>query len=209
MAKGTGIVLFARAPVPGAAKTRLIPLLGEQGAAGLHREMTVACICEAKTVIDHPIELWCSPNDDHPFFVECRTQHGVMTYVQQGRDLGECMADAFHDTLQRYDRVLLAGTDCPQLTSSVFRSAAQALDEGNPAVIVPATDGGYVLLGLASSSPSLFEYIHWGSDTVLQQTRDRFTALGWCWAELPALVDIDTPDDYLGFYGQGRVVAPV
>lgn len=204
----TGIVLFARAPVAGASKTRLIPLLGEEGAAELHRDMTLACIREANTVINHPVELWCTPDTTHPFFAECRQQHGVRTYIQQGRDLGEAMAYAFQSALRRYDRVLLAGTDCPQLMAAVFRAVMRALD-GNQAVVVPSTDGGYVLLGLSSYDASLFEDIYWGSDAVLQQTRDRLTAIDWSWQELPALMDIDTPEDYLGFYGQGRVVAPV
>jgi rSAM/selenodomain-associated transferase 1 len=204
----TGIVLFARTPLAGATKTRLIPLLGEEGAAELHRDMMLACIQQASAVIDHPVELWCMPDSAHPFFAECRQQHGVMTYVQQGRDLGEAMAHAFRSTLQRYERVLLAGTDCPQLTAAVFRAVMRAL-ERNTAVVVPSTDGGYVLLGLSAFDVSLFEDIDWGSDRVLQQTRDRLAAMGWSWQELPALIDIDTPEDYLGFYGQGRVVAPV
>jgi len=208
-APSTGIVLFARAPVAGASKTRLIPLLGEQGAADLHRHMILACLRHAEKVTDNPVELWCWPDTTHPFFDECRQQYSVVTYAQQGNDLGERMAAAFQSALQRYQRVLLAGTDCPELSVAVFCSAMQALSGNNTTVIVPALDGGYVLMGLSSFSPSLFEDVTWGSHAVLQQTRQRLTSLAWPWCELPALQDIDTPEDYSGFYGQGGIVAPV
>jgi len=209
MSDDTGILLFVRAPVPGAAKTRLIPLLGDEGAADLHRHMTRACLDQATTVADTRVELWCSPDTADSFFDECRRQYRVETHTQQGDDLGERMANAFESAMQRYKRVLLAGTDCPDLTAPVFQSAIQALAGNNTAVIVPALDGGYVLMGLSSFSPVLFENISWGSNRVLQQTRQRLATLSWPWHELPALQDIDTPSDYSGFYGQGGIVAPV
>lgn len=90
---------------------------------------------------------------------------------------------------------ILVGTDCPLLDRSVVLQACAALEQGHEAVVGPAEDGGYVLLGLRRISPRLFTGIEWGGDRVLARTRETLEALGWCRRELDTLWDLDRPDD--------------
>ena len=112
------------------------------------------------------------------------------------RDLGERMHRAMERALRRYRRCLLIGTDCPVLTPQHLRDASAALAARNDAVLIPAEDGGYALIGLARCDARLFENIAWGGDTVLADTRERLRQLKWRWHELETLWDIDRPDDY-------------
>jgi rSAM/selenodomain-associated transferase 1 len=185
------IIVFARAPVPGQAKRRLIPALGEEGAARLYQALAKACLTSACEAAVGPVELWCTPGTDHPFFAACRSEFRVSLYQQQGADLGERMAYALSQELP----ALIMGSDCPSLAAADLREAAVALSQGADAVLGPAHDGGYVLLGLSRIDASLFGGIAWGTDTVLQETRSRLWQLGWHWHELPLRFDIDRPDD--------------
>ena len=98
--------------------------------------------------------------------------------------------------LAEHAHVLLIGADCPALTARHLCQARQALLGGADAVLAPAEDGGYVLMGLSRFDARLFEDIAWGSDGVLQETRARLRALGWRWRELETLWDVDRPEDY-------------
>jgi glycosyltransferase A (GT-A) superfamily protein (DUF2064 family) len=92
--------------------------------------------------------------------------------------------------------VLLIGTDCPAMTVEHLRSAAHALTEGNDAVILPAEDGGYVLIGLRSAADvMLFDNVPWGTSDVMEVTRRRLRHLHYTWAEPATLWDVDTPED--------------
>ncbi len=95
--------------------------------------------------------------------------------------------------------LLLIGSDCPALQPAHLVAAAKALlDErqgGNDAVFIPADDGGYVLVGLRSPQPRVFEGVEWGSERVMAQTRQRLSRLRLRWAELPLLWDVDRPAD--------------
>ena len=105
------------------------------------------------------------------------------------------MARALEFALAEGSPGLLIGSDCPALTPEYLREAAAALVNGYDAVIGPAEDGGYVLIGLARVHSSLFERIRWGGPDVLEDTRARFGALGWRCRELDTLWDIDRPED--------------
>jgi hypothetical protein len=189
----TAVLVFARAPVPGEAKTRLIPALGAAGAASLAARFVRRSLRTAVAAGVGPVELACSPDAQQPFFVQCQRDFGVGATPQQGRDLGERMAEAARRHLA-HRPVLLVGTDIPPLTPAHLRTAAAALAT-NDAVVIPAEDGGYVLLGLARWSPRLFERLPWGSAEVMASTRERLRELGWRWRELPALWDVDRPED--------------
>jgi len=101
----------------------------------------------------------------------------------------------FRHLLERHTIALLAGSDCPALGAAAFRQVAEWLDGGADAVLAPALDGGYVLIGLRRLEPSLFAGMAWGTDRVLAETRRRFAALGWEWRETEPLPDIDRPED--------------
>jgi len=189
------LIIFAKAPIPGKAKTRLIPELGSDGAAKLHTEMVIHTLRTAKKAQPDRLELWCTPSPDHPLFQACPQQFGVTLHTQHGRDLGERMAHAVDGALQHSSHVILIGTDCPSLTANTLQQASTVLKQGIDAVIAPAADGGYVLLGLTRSSPDIFESIAWGTDSVLQTTRARFRKLGWQWYELDEHRDVDRPED--------------
>jgi len=189
------VMVFARAPVAGEAKTRLIPVLGAEGAAALHGRLARHCLGVAAGAGVGPVALWCSPSRGHPFFGQCAREFGAVLHDQVGEDLGARMAHAFRETLKASERAIIIGTDCPGLTAADFRRAAAFLENGSDAVIGPAEDGGYVLLGLRRYAPELFTGITWSTDGVLQQTRDRLRALRWRWRELAEHWDVDRPED--------------
>ncbi len=186
------IAVFARAPVAGAAKTRLIPLLGAEGAAALQRQLIARTLSTACAVPAARVTLWVADDTSHPYVAEVAARFGVAVAAQVGADLGERMGHAFEAAGAP---LVLIGTDCPQLAAGDLAAAAAALAESD-VVIQPASDGGYVLIGLARPQPALFESIDWGGPQVLQQTLARIAALGLRCALRPVLDDLDTPDDF-------------
>src|SRR3972149_7533646 len=130
------LILFARAPIPGEAKTRLIPLLGEEGAAVLYERMLIRSMTRATDAAPGRVELWCTPSADHPFFFGCAERFRVTLFRQPEGDIGERMAHAFRETLKRSRYVLLMGTDCPSLTGEDLKEAFNILREGADAVLI-------------------------------------------------------------------------
>jgi rSAM/selenodomain-associated transferase 1 len=189
-------MVFAKAPVPGRVKTRLAAALGERAAAELHRQLAERTLFTALAAGLGPVELWCAPGTNDAFFAACAKQHGVALRAQGEGDLGMRMARALEFALAEGSPGLLIGSDCPALTPEYLREAAAALVNGYDAVIGPAEDGGYVLIGLARSPATpLFEDIAWGSAKVMQETRTRLARLNWRWRELATLWDVDRPED--------------
>ncbi len=172
----TRVIVFARAPRAGRAKTRLVPLLGEQGAARLHARLVRRALATAAESGLGGVELWS-------------------TRRQRGADLGARMHHAFAHGLRRAERVVLIGADCPVLRARDLHQAARWLAGGADAVFAPAEDGGYALIALRRVSPRLFEGVEWGGARVMAQTRERLVALGWRWRELPEVWDVDRPED--------------
>lgn len=186
--------VFAKAPLPGLAKTRLIPALGAEGAAALQQRLirhTLATAARSGLAT----ALWCHPDTAHPFFAVCAGEFTVDLRAQQGRDLGERMHHALCSGLAGDGVALLIGTDCPALAAADLRAAANALTADCDAVLGPAADGGYYLIGLRRPLPTLFHDMPWGTADVLARSRDRLRAAGLHWHELPLRHDIDTPDD--------------
>ena len=189
------IVVFAKAPEPGKVKTRLIPALGEAGAAALHRRLVMHSLRAAQDADLGPVELWCAPDTRHAFFAECERDFGVSLHSQCEGDLGARMRRALETILERARRAILVGSDIPALSAQYLRDAERALSRAHDAVIGPAEDGGYVLIGLVRCDPELFRDIPWGGPEVLAETRLRIAALRWRCLELPALWDVDRPED--------------
>lgn len=188
------ILIFAKAPRPGRVKTRLIPALGEAGACALHTRLlrhTLHKLCGAALA---PVELWCAPDCDHPVFAELARTYPVALFSQQGADLGQRMAHAASQALERTPRVLLVGIDAPALAPGHLQRALFALEEAE-VVMIPAEDGGYVLLGLRDRVPGLFDRMPWGTDRVAELTRSRCSDLGLTTRELETLWDVDRPED--------------
>lgn len=191
----TAIAVLARAPVPGAAKTRLAPRLGAEGAADLQRRLTLRTLATATGAAVGPVSLFCAPDRNHPFFDECRQRFAIPLHDQCAGDVGARMRHACATLLRGHDRVLLVGTDCPSLTSAHLAHAAELLDD-HDAVVWPVEDGGYVLIALRRAAPELFAGVDWGTPQVMAQTRERLRQLGWRWAEPAPLWDVDRPEDY-------------
>jgi len=192
---GCRVIVFAKAPEPGKVKTRLIPALGEAGAAALHRRLVMHSLRAAQDAELGPVELWCAPDTRHAFFGECERDFGVSLHTQCEGDLGARMRRAFEEVLRRAKHAILVGSDIPALSARYLRDAERALSRAHDAVIGPAEDGGYVLIGLARCDPELFRDIPWGEPEVLAETRRRIAALRWRCLELPTLWDVDRPED--------------
>lgn len=200
------VLLFAKAPVPGQVKTRLIPLLGSRGAAALYRQLlesTVAAVADSGLA---PVQCCCSPTVDHPCFTQLAIRHQLQLTPQKGGDLGARMLDSACEALARCGSVLLIGGDCPALQPWHLEQALEWLQQGADAVLGPAQDGGYVLLGLTRAMPELFRDMPWGSDRVLEMTRQRLRGLGWAWRELEQLWDVDRPEDVVRYRAAGGPV---
>ncbi len=192
-ATATRIVIFAKAPVPGRVKTRLIPLLGEAGAARLAQRMLADTVEHAFAAGLATPELCGTPHPDESAWAG-HLPAGVRLSEQGPGDLGQRLAAAAKRVIDGGERVLLIGTDCPELDGRRLGEAAAQL-ESHDAVIHAARDGGYVLLGLARTDPSLFSGIAWSTDTVAAATIDRIGALGWSLFVGDTLTDIDEPAD--------------
>ena len=121
------LLIFAKAPVLGEAKTRLIPALGAAGAAALHERMCHAALELATTARLAPVELWCHPDTHHAFFSTCHTMYGVDLHEQRGADLGARMRNAFDHALASSRYAVIIGTDCPDLTEDDLQMAFRAL----------------------------------------------------------------------------------
>jgi rSAM/selenodomain-associated transferase 1 len=193
-----GVAILARAPIPGQAKTRLIPALGAAGAARLHAWMLQRTVAMALVADVGPVSLWCAGDPDHPEFALCRAFGAVSLRPQVSGDLGERMLAAVAGSPTPAG-TLVIGTDCPAMNAAHLRQAARTLGD-NDAVVIPVEDGGYALIGMQAPSPELFAGIDWGSDRVMSQTRQRLTAMGWQWSEPDLLWDVDLPQDLERLY---------
>lgn len=194
----TAVLVFAKAPRPGAVKTRLIPVLGADGAAQLAAALIARTLATAAASRLGPVELWCAPDADDAQLQALAAAQGVSRRGQRGRDLGERMAHALADALTRHPQAVLIGCDCPPLTVADLHTAARHLEDGAEATLLPAEDGGYVLIGgrrAAHPVARLFAGVPWGTATVLAATRANAARAGLRLAEGRVLWDIDRPAD--------------
>ena len=201
------LIQFARSPVRGGVKTRLVPALGEQGACDLHITLVRHTCRQLLDAALGPVEIWVSGDNQHPLFADCLTLGASGLREQQGEDLGERMYRALQDGLRRFRRVLLVGSDCPALDPDYLKSAADTLDDV-PVVFGPALDGGYVLVGARDIDRELFRGIAWGGPSVLASTLQRADALGCAVATLNSRPDIDRPEDLRHWQAAGLNPAP-
>ena len=188
----TSIAILAKAPVPGFAKTRLIPAIGAHAAAVLQERLTEHAVSTALAADIGPAVLWCTPDAMHPSFLKLAIGRRMALKVQPQGDLGARMLAA---TVAGGGPTLVIGTDCPALTALHLRGAANALRDGAEVVLIPAEDGGYVLIGTRAPQPGIFAGIDWGKPTVLADTRARIITHRLVLAELPPLWDVDSESD--------------
>ncbi len=192
-------MIFARAPIPGAVKTRLIPALGPMGAAQLAVRMLRNALQSAADARLGPVQLHGAPDAQDPVLQSAAAQAGATCVAQGPGDLGARIRLALAAALQVTPRALLCGTDCPALDGQVLREADAALVAGADCALVPTADGGFALIGFRREAlaaiDAVFGAIAWGSPTVMSSTRDQLLRAGLRWTELATLVDIDEPAD--------------
>lgn len=184
--------LFMKAPVPGLVKTRLHPPLTLEQAACIH-EMLCARLCE--TLCQLPgitTEVWAGSDASHPFFGQLQQQFGVAVHEQPAGDLGARMQATLQDGLRRSPRVLIVGGDCLSVDPAYVQEALSYLVGADRAVLGPAEDGGYVLVGAAEARVGMFADVAWGSDQALSQTLRNFRRLDYDVTLLASRWDIDT-----------------
>jgi uncharacterized protein len=185
----TSIAILAKAPVPGFAKTRLIPAIGAHAAAVLQERLTERAVANAIAATVGPVTLWCAPDPSHPSFMDLARRSSISLKRQPEGDLGARMLAASGN-----GPTLVIGSDCPALAPLHLRAASEALTDAD-VVLIPAEDGGYVLIGTRAPYPDLFTGMTWGVDTVLAQTRKRIAALDLKAVELAPLWDVDSESD--------------
>jgi uncharacterized protein len=178
------IIVFAKAPLPGQAKTRLIPRLGAWRAARLHARLIRETIETALAARCGAVEL--HGTRPHSFFRNLK----VCFRMQRGHDLGERMYQAL---ARARGPAILVGTDCPALTPTDLRRASRWLRGGYDAVLAPAEDGGYALIGLRRPLWKFFEGIEWGGPNVYAETAKKLE--GCRWRALRRVWDVDRPED--------------
>jgi rSAM/selenodomain-associated transferase 2/rSAM/selenodomain-associated transferase 1 len=192
------VAILAKAPVAGLAKTRLIPLLGAAGAARAQRRFALNTLQVAGRAALGPATLWCAPDTAHRFFRAVHREAGTVSCINQPPgDIGARMLHAFEHHFAHHANLplLLVGTDCPLLTPGHLQQAAQALKQ-HDVVLIPAEDGGYVLIGMRVLVPQVFDGITWSTPHVMAQTRDQLRRAGVSWFEMPMLWDVDEPADW-------------
>ena len=170
------------------------PSLTPQQALDLHCELVLWTSGTLARAGLGPVEVAVAGSAAHALFEDCLGLGVSSLGGQQGGDLGERMYNALAAGLQRFERVVLVGSDCPGIDADYLQQALTGLDQAD-LVLGPATDGGYVLIGAKRVSPEMFEGISWGSSAVLAETVLRLERMNWEWATLSPLADIDRPED--------------
>ncbi len=193
------LLIFCKAPIAGQVKTRLQPQLSAEQAVAVHIQLTQMTLQRAFQQPLCPVTLCCAPDAEHEFFRQCAKDYPLTLSQQHGSDLGERMHNAFAEALAHYRHALLIGCDCPSLSVDDLQQALAALNDGSDAVIAPAEDGGYVLIGLNTPQPTLFNDMAWGSDQVMAETRQRSSLAGLQLHELKCQWDVDTIEDWERF----------
>ncbi|MEZ5941446.1 MAG: TIGR04282 family arsenosugar biosynthesis glycosyltransferase [Planctomycetaceae bacterium] len=192
------LLIFAKCPDAGRCKTRLIHGFGEEGAVEVHRRLTVKTFRESHALaklrpVDVQIHYTGDAIKELRSFAKAHCPAGILI-EQRGVGLGSRLNHALVSAFESSDAAIVIGTDCPFLDSKLLLEACAAL-ETNQAVIGPAADGGYYLLGLRAPHPELFQNIDWGTSVVREQTVAAGAAAGLQFNHLPMLSDVDHPQD--------------
>ena len=190
------VLVFEKNAILGQVKTRLAAGIGEQPALEIYKYLVQLTYSALEAL---PVPVWTYFSD---FIPESNHQTVEKSFVQQGQDLGERMANAFASTFGAgRDKVVLIGTDCPRLKSQHLVQAFEALNHSD-LVLGPARDGGYYLIGLKSGAGYLFEGIAWSTSQVLSQTLHVAYQHGLIVTLLQELDDIDTQEDWQRYSSQ-------
>lgn len=188
------ILVFSKAPVAGQVNTRLVPYISAEQAAQLHMELTHDRLKMSTSADACTVQLWCSPDTSHRFFAECNRRYGVQLKAQYGNDLGERMSNALKAILGRFKKVIIIGTDAPELGRDTIYAVFDQLEQKD-VVLVPAEDGGYVLLGVSRYHDEMLAGIPWGTENVLAHTLQNIERLKLDYGLAGKSWDVDRPED--------------
>lgn len=194
------LIIFLKAPIPGFVKTRLSFEFGDEGACEIYKKLTANILTSAQNC-ENDITLFYYPADGKKIITDWLGQKYTMR-LQEGDDLGERMKNAFIDTfLTGIKKVVLIGTDIPDLDESTINKAYQKLDS-HDCVIGPSIDGGYYLIGFTKEgfNQNVFNNIAWSTNSVLNRTLSILDINNLNYTLLEFKNDIDTPEDYRGFF---------
>ncbi|MFV1984220.1 MAG: TIGR04282 family arsenosugar biosynthesis glycosyltransferase, partial [Thiohalomonadales bacterium] len=182
-------------------KTRLIPAIGINGAYKVHIQLLKHTLNIASKIKDIDFQLHHTSVHNNQWLTSLAKENNISTKIQNGNDLGERMYRATHLCLKKYSQCLIIGIDCPELSEQYLIEANQQLTSGYDAVIGPAYDGGYVLIGINNAKKEIFSDIDWGKSTVFTSTINIFNKLNLKYKILSTLHDVDTKEDlqYLKF----------
>jgi rSAM/selenodomain-associated transferase 1 len=187
-----GLIIFAKAPIPGQVKTRLCPPLAPDEAATLHGTMVLDTLERSRNLLGFNRYLACAPSKQHPFFKAVGARQGIYLLEQIQEDLGCRMHQAFCSVFDLgYRSVVAVGTDLPTVNSEMFRQALRELAD-HDIVLGPSLDGGYYLIGLNKPTPELFSDIPWSTDQVLSATLEKANGLSLSSQLLTVERDLDT-----------------
>ncbi len=190
----TNLIIFAKRPIPGKVKTRLIPYITPTEAAELYKAFVTDIICNAHKLECDQVTIAYTPSNAEAAFHSICGQ-SVNYLPQKGHDLGERMQNAFLDSFENGPkRTVIIGTDSPTLPLTYIRKAFDALKEV-PVTIGPTFDGGYYLIGLSEQDDAVFEGVDWSTSRVFSQTLARIQAINKQLYVLPPWYDVDTPDN--------------
>ena len=195
MLKKGALLVFAKPPIAGQVKTRLIPDIGAEAATNLYKELLTLTLNTANQTNNLEKQLWLTDNCKHVFFEQFNTKNTFELLQQKGKDLGERMFNAFEHALNDYNYAVLIGCDCPGLTEEDLTAAANMLESDKDIVLGPAEDGGYYLIGLKRNNAKLFSDITWGSSHVFSKTISRAEGLNLNIGLLETRTDIDRVSD--------------
>ncbi len=184
------LIIFVKNPELGKVKTRLARTLGDEAALDIYKKLlhhthtiTHGLSCDKKLYFSNHIEKLEGWSEDYE------------PMVQSDGDLGEKMKSAFQTELSHYQKICIIGSDCAELRKIIIEAAFSALDQYD-AVLGPANDGGYYLLGLKQMQASLFDDMPWSTDRVLTETKTRLQKSNLTIHLLPELIDVDTAEDW-------------
>lgn len=194
---GNTLLIFIRNPELGQVKTRLARTLGDAEALRIYQLLLdktrqAALGCQA--------ERWLFYSD----FADKTDAWETGLFekkVQSPGDLGERMESAFRGAFEAgASKVVIIGSDCPQLSGAALNDAFKALDSAD-FVLGPVPDGGYYLIGMKVWEPSVFRDIEWSTETVREKTIEKIRSAGKSWKLLPMLLDVDTEADWRAVQG--------
>ena len=188
---GNVLIIFIKNPEKGKVKTRLAAELGDERALAIYNSLLAHTRAACLAVPAHRLLFYSKQIDKRDDWPEADFDK----QLQAGGELGQRIDLAFQAGFEAGAPVMIIGSDCPQLSSTIITQGFQTLEQ-HDFVLGPALDGGYYLLGMQAYSPSLFHGIDWSTDKVADQTRERIAALGGSLYELPVLSDVDYAEDW-------------